>query len=69
MFTTKCQMGISGEVAFGSAQRTGARYEGVPATVAGGIVSVDLMKGFTMSRTIAHMNPPVAFPHLTGADT
>jgi hypothetical protein len=62
-------MGISGEVAFGSALRTGARYEGVPATVAGGIVSVNLVKGFTIRRAIAHMNPPVAVPHLTGVET
>ena len=68
MCTTKCHRGISGDVAFGSALRTGARYEGVPATVAGSIVSVDLMKGFTMSRTIAHLNPPVAVPRLTGAE-
>jgi len=54
--------------AFGSALRTGARYEGVSATVGAGVVSFQLMKGLTMRRTIAHMNPPAAVPNLTRAD-
>jgi hypothetical protein len=61
--------GISADVAFGSALRAGARYEGEPATVGAGVVSFRLMKGLTMRRTIAHMNPPAAVPHLTRADT
>ena len=69
MCSTKCHRGISGDVAFGSALRTGARYEGVPATVGAGVVSLQLMKGLAMHRTIAHMNPPAAVPHLTRADT
>jgi hypothetical protein len=67
--TTKCHRGISGGVAFGSALRTGARYEGVPTTVGAGVVSLELMMGLTMRRTIAHMNPPAAVPHLTGVET
>src|SRR5215813_2191574 len=43
--------GISADVAFGSALRTG--YEGMPATVGAGVVSLQLMKGLTMRRTIA----------------
>ena len=61
--------GITADVAFGSALRTGARYEGVPATVGAGVVSLQLMKGLTMRRTITHMNPPAAVPHFTKADT
>ena len=59
--------GISADVAFGSALRTG--YEGMPAKVGACVVSLQLMKGLTMRRTIAHLNPPAAVPHLTRADT
>ena len=69
MCTTKCHRGISGDVAFGSALRTGARYEGLPATVGAGVVSLELVMGLTMRRTIAHMNPPAAVPHITGVET
>jgi len=69
MCTTKCHRGISGDVAFGSALRTGAKYEGVSATVGASVVSLVLMKSLTMRRTIAHMNPPAVVPHLTSADT
>jgi len=48
MCTTKCRRGISGDVALGSALRTGARYEGVSATVGAGVVSLQLMKGLAM---------------------
>ena len=61
--------GISADVAFGSALRTGARYEGVPTTVGAGVVSLELMMGLTMRRTIAHMNPPAAVPRLMGVET
>ena len=60
----KCR--ISGEIAFG--QFCGARYD-VPVTFGAGVVSLKLMKGLAMSRTIKHMNPPAAVPHITGADT
>jgi hypothetical protein len=55
--------------AFGSALRIAAGYEGVPTTVGAGVVSLQLMKGLAMRRTIAHMNPPAAVPHVTRADT
>jgi hypothetical protein len=61
--------GISGDVAFGSALRTGARHEGVLAAVGAGVGTLQLMEGLTLCRTIAHMNPPAAVPHLTKADT
>jgi hypothetical protein len=32
-------------------------------------VSLQFVKGLAMSRTIKHMNPPAAVPHITGADT
>jgi hypothetical protein len=38
-------------------------------TFGAGVVSLQLMKGLAMSRTITHMNPPAAVPHITGADT
>src|SRR5262245_19996428 len=57
MCITKCHRSISGEAAFSSALRTGARYECVPATLGASVVSLELMKGLTMRRTIAHMNP------------
>ena len=34
-----------------------------------GVVSLQLMRGLAMSRTIKHTNPPAAVPHMTGADT
>ena len=34
-----------------------------------GVVFLQLMKGLTMRRTIAHMNRPVAVPHVTQAHT
>src|SRR5262249_42651466 len=37
--------------------RTAARYECVPATFGAGVISLQLMKGLAMSRTIKHMNP------------
>ena len=60
---------VNGDVAFGSALRNSARYEGVPAAVGSGVVSLQLMKGLTMRRTIAHMNPPAAVPYLTRPNT
>ena len=69
MCSPNCYWGNPGYVAFGSALRSGARYEGVPAAVSAGVVSLQLMKGLAMRRTIAHMNPPAAVPHLTRADT
>jgi hypothetical protein len=47
---------------------TAASYD-VPTTFGAGVVSLKLMKGRAMSRTIKHMNPLVAVPHITGADT
>jgi hypothetical protein len=52
-----------------SVLRTAARYECVPASFGAGVVSLQLMKGLAMSRTITHMNPPAAVPHVTGAHT
>src|SRR5215831_11040786 len=51
-----------------SVLRTAARYECVPLTFDAGVVSLQLMKGLAMGRTIKHMNPPAAVPHVTGAD-
>src|SRR5262249_10424488 len=59
--------GISGE-SVRLVLRTAARCECVPASFGGGVVSLQLMKGLAMSRTIKHMNPPAAVPHVTGAD-
>src|SRR6516165_10155264 len=47
-----------------SVLRTAARYECVPASFGAGVVSLQLMKGLAMSRTITHMNPPAAVPHV-----
>jgi hypothetical protein len=44
---------------------TFCRYEGVPAN---GWRGLQLMKGLTMRRTIAHLNPPAAIPHFTRGD-
>ena len=56
--------------AFGSALRIAARYEGVPTTVGAGVVSLQLMKGLTMRRTIAHIEPTSGrSTHFTKADT
>ena len=38
MCSPNCYWGIPGYVAFGSALRSGARYEGVPAAVSAGVV-------------------------------
>src|SRR5262245_32271925 len=34
-----------------------------------GIVSLQLMKGLAMRRTVKQMHPPAPFPHVTGANT
>src|SRR5262249_4775041 len=52
-----------------SVLRTAARYECVPLTFDAGVVSLQLMKGLAMSRTINHMNPPATVPHVAGAGT
>src|SRR5262249_10355502 len=44
-----------------SVLRTAARYECLPTTFGA--------KGLAMSRTIKHMNPPAAVPHIARADT
>ena len=41
----------------------------MPAMFGADVVSLKLMKGLAMSRTITHMNPPAAVPHITEADT
>src|SRR6516164_2899338 len=51
-----------------SVLRTAARCECVPLTFDAGVVSLQLVKRLAMSRTINHMNPPAAVPHITGAD-
>src|SRR5215471_16466079 len=63
-------MNISGRChrSIWSVLRTAARHECVPLTFDAGVVSLQLMKGLAMSRTIKHMNPPPAVPHVTGAD-
>jgi hypothetical protein len=48
MCTTDSHRAISGDVAFDSALRIGARYEVMPATVGASVVSLELMKGLTM---------------------
>ena len=45
-----------------------ASYD-VQARFGAGVVSLKLMKGLAMSRTITYMNPPAAVPHITEADT
>jgi hypothetical protein len=47
---------------------TTASYD-VPAMFGADVVSLKLMKGFAMTRTITHMNPPVAVPQITEANT
>src|SRR5262245_50724287 len=55
-------MNISGRCHRGirSVLPTAARHECVPLTFGAGVVSLQLMKGLAMSRTITHMNPPAA---------
>ena len=64
-------MNISGRCHRGirSVLRTAARYERVPASFGAGVISLQLMKGLAMSRTITHVNPPAEVPPVTGADT
>ena len=45
-----------------------AKYD-VPATFGTSVRSLKFMKGFAMTGTITHMNPPAAVPHITEADT
>jgi hypothetical protein len=63
---SKCR--ISGEIVFGQLCGLLRGYD-VPATFGAGVVSLKLVKDLAMSRTIKHMNPPAAAPHITGADT
>jgi hypothetical protein len=51
-----------------SALRIGASQENAPAMCIG-IVSLQLVTGFTMGRTKANVNPPAAVPQIAGADT
>jgi len=48
------------------ASRIAASEEGVPAMF-GGVVSLDLINGFTTNRTKSNMNPPTAVPYITEA--
>jgi hypothetical protein len=45
-----------------------ASYD-VQAGFGAGVVSLKLVKGLAMGRTITYMNPPAAVPDITEADT
>jgi hypothetical protein len=51
-----------------SAWRIAASEEGVPAMF-DSVVSLDLINGFATNRTKPNMNPPMAVPYITEADT
>jgi hypothetical protein len=51
-----------------SALRTGASEEGVYQRYLA-FASLQLVTSLAVGRTIANVNPPAAFPQITGADT
>ena len=52
-----------------SAQPRSQNYITAAFTFSAGVVSLQLMKGLAIRRTIKHTNPPAPVPHITGTDT